>query len=362
METASRSLLGVIAAALAAVILLPAPASAQRRAPTFPQVQAASIVPEYAAVLRALDPAQPESILKARDAAVEQYSKAASPDADAVFRQFQAFYDQVLSKTPYVRLRSPLDELLNDICEKGVMQCRAATADAFLASTEPGDVTRRDASKPAVADLARYRACGIWFFSGEGDWYPAPDPAFVSGVAARLPLGELGEWVTFWAAETPQRIADDASLLIGWDDLRQRVGRWEGFARAHPELPETQVEVLPHMANLVAVYVFGIPNTHAYDERFGTTPTYDVRAGGAPPAGARAWTMRIDPQLKSSYDRFLVQNRDSAYYHVIDGIVTRIRTSGGVPTRDLVDSLRAELKDPYFKSWFGATERWLSER
>ena len=72
--------------------------------------------------------------------------------------------------------------------------------------------------------------------------------------------------------------------------------------------------------------------------------------------------MRIDPQLKSSYDRFLVENRDSAYYTVIDGIVTRIRKSGGVPTKELVDFLRAELTDPYFKSWFNVTERWLGGR
>lgn len=341
------------------MMLLPPPASAQRGAPTNPQIQAAGIVPEYAEVLRTLDPAKPESILKARDAALAKYAKAASADADAVFRQFQAFYESVLVKTPYIRLRTPLDELLNDICKQGILQCRAATADAFLASAEPGDVKRRDASKPAVADLARYRACGIWFSWGEGDWYPAPDPAFVSDVAGKLPLGELGAWVTLWAAETQQRVAEDAGLVIGWDDLRRRIGRWEAFARAHPELPETQVEVLPHVANLVAMYVFGIPNTRAYDTRSGETPVYDVRVGGAPPAGARAWTMRIDPQLKSSYDRFLAENRDSAYYKVIGGIVTRLRASGGVPTRELVDFLRAELTDPYFKDWLRGAERWL---
>jgi hypothetical protein len=362
-----RQLLGVIAAALAAVILSPAHASAQRRAPSYPQVKAASIVPEYAAVLDALDPATPESILKARDAAIAKYSKSVSPDADAVFRQFQAFYDGALWKVPQVPWRTPLNDLLSEICDVERFQCRAGTADAFLSSTTPKDVARRAASKDAAAELVRLRACGIWLSRGEGSWYGAPDPAFVAGVAGKLPLGELGAWVTFWAAETPQRIADDASLVIGWDDLRQRIGRWEAFARAHPKLPETQVEVLPHVANLVAIYVFGISNTRAYDDRFGATSSYDVRAGNAPPSAtgaisARDWTMRIDPQLKSSYDRFLVQNRESAYYTVIDGIVTRLRASNGAPTRELVDFLRAELTDPYFKHWFGVTERWLSGR
>lgn len=362
METSPWRPACVIAAALAGMVLFPAPAPAQRRAPSYPQVKAASIAPEYAAVLRTLDPASPASILQARDAAVAKYSTSVSTDAAAVFRQFQAFYDSVLAKTSYVRLHTPLDELLNDICERKVLQCGAATADAFLASTRPRDVTRREASKGAAAELARYRSCGIWFSFGEGDWYAAPDPAFIAAVADKLPLGELREWVTFWAGEQSQRVAEDAGLVIGWDDLRQRLGRWEAFARAHPELPETQVEVLPHVANLVAIYVFGIPNTRAYDTRSAETPVYDVRAGGPPPARAGAWTMRIDPQLKSSYDRFLVENRDSAYYTVIDGIVTRIRKSGGVPTKELVDFLRAELTDPYFKSWFNVTERWLGGR
>lgn len=319
-------------------------------------------MPVYAAVLDALDPTKPESILKARDAALTKYANAASADADAVFRQFQAYYDKVLSKTPYPQLRTPLDELLNDICKQGLLQCRAATADAFLASTRPQDVKRRDASKSAVADLTRYRSCGIWFSWGEGDWYPAPDPAFVAGVAAKLPLGELGEWVTFWAAEDAQRVGEDAGLVIGWDDLRQRLARWEAFARAHPNLPETQVEVLPHAANLLAIYVFGIDNTRAYDTRSGVSPPYDVRVGGAPPPAGRDWTIRIDPQLKSSYDRFLVENRDSTYYNVIDGIVTRLRASNGAPTKELVAFLRAELTDPYFKNWLRGTDRWLSGR
>ena len=77
---------------------------------------------------------------------------------------------------------------------------------------------------------------------------------------------------------------------------------------------------------------------------------------------ARDWPVRIDPKLKSSYERFLVENRDSAYHKVIDGIVTRLRTSNGVPTRELVDFLRAELTDPYFKGWLNVTDRWLSGR
>jgi hypothetical protein len=375
MENLPRRRIDSLAAALAAVVLLSAPASAQRAAPTYPQVKAASVVPEYAAVLRALDPAQPASILKARDAALSTYAKAASDDADAVFRQFQAFYNEALSNVPYAELRSPLNTLLTAICEGRLHACDAAAADAFLRSARPEDVELRNASDAgAVADLARYRAHGIWFLWGEGDWYAAPDPSFVASVANKLPLGEIGAWVTFWAAEQKERVAEDASILIGWEGVRRRLARWEAFARAHPPLPETQVEVQPHVVWLVALYVFGTSNTPAYDTRFGGMSPYDVRASGGEAFGTgaaggqatgarggtrREPTLRIDPQLTSSYDRFLVQNRDSAYYTAIDGIVTRLRASGGVLTKELADFLRAELTDPYFTPWLRAADRWV---
>jgi hypothetical protein len=298
---------------------------------------------DYAAVLRALDPARPESIVGARDAALSTYAKADSTTADAVFRQFQAFYDRAIAAVPPVPLYSPLAVLLSEICKAEELTCRASTADAFLASSTPDDVKRRGEHREALAALTRYRANGIWFSFGEGDWYATRDSAFLTGVAAGLPLGELREWVVFRAVEDRQRIAEDAGLLIGWDDLRQRIGRWETFARAHPALPETREMVRPEVIRLVAFYVLGVDNTRAYDERF-----------GAPAAG-----LRIDPRLMASYERFLAENRDSAYYSVIEGIVMRLRASGGAPTPALIDFLRAQLTDSFFQQWLRGAERWF---
>jgi hypothetical protein len=150
--------------------------------------------------------------------------------------------------------------------------------------------------------------------------------------------------VRFWAAEEPQRIGDDASLLISWDDLGRRLVRWEDFVRRHPALPEVQDEVIPHVKNLIALYLFGSTNTPAYDTRIEEAP-------GRPP-------LRIDPALKTSYERFLVEHRDSSYWRLIDGIVTRLSRSGGVPNGELSDFLAAELTDPYFDHWLREARRW----
>ena len=145
-------------------------------------------------------------------------------------------------------------------------------------------------------------------------------------------------------SKTAQRVAEDAGLLIGWDDLRQRIGRWETFARAHPALPETRDIVRPEVVRLVAFYVIGVDNTRAYDER------------SRSPGG----TLRIDPQLMASYERFLIENRGSAYYKVIEGIVTRLRASRGALTRELIDFLRAELTDTFFQQWLRHADRWFA--
>jgi hypothetical protein len=373
MTPLSRPASSVMAAVLAELALVVFPGHAQRGTPTYPQVQAASVVPEYAAFLSTLDASRPESILKARDVAVADYASAGTSVADAVFRQFWGFYDRVvwnLQRAAYPQTKggSGVDRLLSRACERAQLRCSPATIDAFLASTATEDGRLKAAHGEAVAFLRRCRAAGVSFFSGEGDWYAGLDPPFVLSVAGRIPVGELKAWAAFWAAEDAQRIAEDAGLVVGWDDLRARLGRWEAFARAHPDLPETQVEVTPHLANLLALYLFGLSNTPAYDARFAATVDYDVRAGAATPAlGYRqasraAPALRIDPRLRSSYDRFVVENRESAYYPLITGIVSRLRERDNAPTKDLADFLKKQLTDPYFDPWLRVTDLWVNPR
>ncbi len=124
--------------------------------------------------------------------------------------------------------------------------------DDFLRSTTATDNQRRAA---AIATVTRYRASGIAFDYGEGDFCASPDPQFISGLAGQLPLGELAEWVRFWAAEQPQLLVEDAGLRVGWDDLRARLARWEAFAKAHPGMPETDTEVTTQVKSLAAWYL-----------------------------------------------------------------------------------------------------------
>jgi hypothetical protein len=304
------------------------------------QKKAAFIVSEYANVLRALDASKSESIILAREAALATYAQVASVEADAVFRQFWSFYRRVVRDVvgtafPPLYGRIPGNRLLTEACAGSLRRCRGSDVDAFLRSQRPDHVRLREANREAAELLSGYRASGIAFDWNEGSWYVRVDPDFLLATAARLPLGELADWVRFWAAEEPQVVAEDASLMVGWDDVRLRLARWERFGRAHPELPETEAEVIPHVRQLLALYVFGTSNTPAYNPS-------------------------IDPNLKASYDRFLVENRDSNFYTVVQGIVERVTRSSGRATPDLVSFLTSQLRHPYFKAWLRGAERWLS--
>lgn len=341
MRIASKSVVAFVCAATCAM-------AQPRSEPTDLQRKAATVVPAYAKYLANLDGDSPASILRAKDEAVSRYAKATTEDAEAVFRQFWGFYNQVLTRNSVIAdLRSPMDALLLRACGAAVFRCRPRQIDGFLQSRDPKDVEFLAARKEATAELAKYRSEGIGFRYGEGEWYAASDEEFVLAVARRLPLGELATFVRFWAVETREPLVEDASLLISWEEWRSRLARWEAFGREHPQLPETSTDVDDHVKWLTAVYVFGIDNTRAYDRA--------TRYSGSGGTG-----LIIDPKLKASYDAFLKGNQSSRYYPVIQGIVERVNRSGGKPTEDLVSFLKSVLTDPYFKDyWITTADRWL---
>lgn len=244
-------------------------------------------------------------------------------------------------------LNPTTDELLERICPRE-RYCPDTVIEAFrerpaapaLGGT-PGAARPQD-----IAALLAYRAAGYVFRSSEGNWYLDPDPAFLSAAASRLPLGELADWVRFWAGEEPQLIADDASLMVSWEALRARIGRWEAFARQHPALPERQKEVEPHARALVALYLFGVDNTPSYDADYQVRPL----------------RFQIVPGLLTSYERFIRENRDSPFHGAVLAVVGQLTATRGQLTPELIATLRGRLTDPYFTNWIRGLERRLQQQ
>jgi hypothetical protein len=73
-------------------------------------------------------------------------------------------------------------------------------------------------------------------------------------------------------------------------------------------------------------------------------------------------SLGIDPKLEASDRRLLVENRDSAYFRELEGVVARLTRSNGLLTDDVIKLLKADLTDRAFGHWMLSFERLLRER
>jgi hypothetical protein len=127
---------------------------------------------------------------------------------------------------------------------------------------------------PALKQLLKQRrdidqAVGAWFRCGyktidsEGTLSLAEDLHVYDEFVPQLPR-DLRDYVRFMVKED-QRIAEDAGILITWEQLRARIGRWEEFAQLHPNLPETASEVQAEVERLTDWLLCGIDNSRVLD-------------------------------------------------------------------------------------------------
>jgi hypothetical protein len=213
--------------------------------------------------LQSLDAALPQSVCAARDTLREWMSLANEDDRAAMFREFRDYY-----------LRSPQN-----------------TQRSFEKMVEPfggdqADLSRRE----LVRVLEPWTNCGLKFENEEGMWNVATEPGGLAEFAANLPK-DLADYVRFRAREDAQTIGGDAALALSWEQLRERLMRWETFARSHPWLTETRTEVQRAVSLLAELYFFGADNTRSYQLTSG----------------------RIERELRNSWRNLAAMNGDSYY-------------------------------------------------
>jgi hypothetical protein len=138
---------------------------------------------------------------------------------------------------------------------------------------------------------------GFWFLNADAAWLAQP---------ARQIACPLGDLLIFLRGERPTRVVDDASLRLTWAELGERIARWDRFARAHADLPETKAEVAPAVKGYLFCYLCGMSNSLAY-------------AGD---------THALDPALRASYQRFVIESRDSSPWAYVDGLVKLLAQQG----------------------------------
>jgi hypothetical protein len=167
--------------------------------------------------------------------------------------------------------------------------------------------------RPLLHELFAYRDCGIDFTQGEGDWYLRDDPDWLIAVALHLPDGEYRQYVVFVANQSRERLTEDAGFVVSRDRLRERLVRWDGFIRTHPNVARVE-DMRKDADRLAGWYIAGISNTPAFDPE----------------------TNRLNPELRESFARFLAANQDCSYYPLIAGLWEKLKASDFRPTEAVV--------------------------
>jgi hypothetical protein len=130
--------------------------------------------------------------------------------------------------------------------------------DALATKLEPLSAAARDKKLRALGPVtwcyhdseagAYVSDCGDWLLAQPGKRLPAEYRDYL-----RLRLDDFAQGFT-----------EDAGLLISWTELRQRLRRWEDFARRHPQF-EHGDEIRGYLDVYLATLVAGTDNTRAFD-------------------------------------------------------------------------------------------------
>jgi len=137
--------------------------------------------------------------------------------------------------------------------------------------------------------IAPWLECGFGIYMSEGIFYLGADIATLNQIAPLLPP-DLRAWVTFLKQEGGfgDVVEEDDGLRLSWQELADRLHRWENFLRTHPSLDE---EIRPEVHRMAWFFFFGLNNSplRAFDSD------------------------RIDPEVLSAWRRFANDTSTSRY-------------------------------------------------
>ena len=277
----------------------------------------------YRAQLKTLDSADARSVCSARDQLRAAMANADAAERGEMFRAFRAFYleDIQASTEHFIAAMQPYAAEIVSWLEKGQ-------------SLE--DARRQIEQRPAMRHAAApWFDCGLTFGTAEGDLYPEQNPATLLEFVSRL-APALASYIRFRAKEDAQTVGADAALALTWEELRQRLLRWEAFARGNPQLPEIAAEVEPAIHGLVQTYFFGEDNT----------PTFDGQTG------------RIVADLVASWKHLASLDRGSRYQPLAAALVASLdRHRGQITKEDRALFARFGLGDGFDDWWRGYQAR-----
>ena len=133
-----------------------------------------------------------------------------------------------------------------------------------------------------------------------------------------LYIGELGGWfekkfeiiltqpykqyLELRSNEIVEGFSEDAGLSISWEQLRNRITKWESFLAKYPDFVENP-EIREYLDIYIRTYLFGMDNSRIHD--------FD--------------NMNLRKEVKTSYEIFLKENKSSKYYNLVKDCYEMLR-------------------------------------
>jgi hypothetical protein len=97
------------------------------------------------------------------------------------------------------------------------------------------------------------------------------------------------------AFENKSRFEEDYRILIPWDAIRERIISRENFIKKYPDFPENE-EVRKYLEGYIGSYLGGLDNS-----KITNYPNDN----------------KLKPDIKNSYEKFIVINKTSSYYKLV---------------------------------------------
>jgi hypothetical protein len=238
--------------------------------------------------------------------------QSSSADRASMFLAFLKFNEAVAekSKDDFGEAMTPISDKAFEVLNKN--HWKSGSASFYLR----GDPRIRKAIGP-------WLECGFGIYMSEGIFYSGADIATVEQIAPMLPP-DLRAWINFLKHEGgfDDIVEADDGLRVSWQELGDRLHRWENFLRTHPFLSE---EIRPEVHRLAWFFFFGLNNTPLQD--------FDSK--------------RIDPEVLSAWRRFANDPSPSRYMPTMRKLLGLLDANDYklVPeTRALTEWIEAEWK------------------
>ncbi|MFC1769921.1 hypothetical protein ACFLZI_02550 [Nitrospirota bacterium] len=133
--------------------------------------------------------------------------------------------------------------------------------------------------------------------TSEDGYYMSHEPAWIANeLSDILPTS----WKNYFALESidlDERYADDGVLCISWEQLYQRIKRWETFNSKYPTFPFYD-GINRTLSNYLEVFLTGYWNSEITDD-------YNVN--------------KLRGEVKEAYELFLSDSKSSKYYRIVEG-------------------------------------------